>query len=844
MNALPRLLHALINAHRRAPGQALLMLLALSLSVAVVVAIDLSIDSARSAFTDARRALSGSATHQIVSDGAPVPGALLAELRRRGVRTSAPVIDIEAVHGASNTRLRLFGIDPLSEAQLRPWLASGTSVPVDAAERGYPTLIGDADGALLPGKLARRLQLDVGDRLRLAVDGRPFEIVVRGLLPDGVLPSSTDGWVVLDIAAAQRALDSDGYSRIDLVLDSATAMQLAGTLPLGLRLLATAEQDRDLALMSRAFEINLKALSLLALLVGLFVVFQTLSFLTLRRGPVIGLWRAIGVDRRTLSALLLGEAALVGLIAGLLGIALGILLGRVLLVGIGVTYADLYGRGAAGGLSIAPMLLVKALLLSIGGSLLAVLLPLYEVLTQTAMQALGRTRRNPSDGDPAAQRIRALALPSLLLFGLGALALKLGPDNLVTAFSALFVCLLACLGVVPWLAWMLLRGLERNFRDGPVLPLWLLAGTRRGLGRTGIALAALCLAIATVIGMSSMIHSFRSAVSEWIERSLQADVYISSSGRSALAPELIEAARALPGVETIGQTRRSQRLLDSGPISVIGLDLPLAGRDSFDFIAVDEASIWDALAAGDAVISEPLATRLKLAPGNTLSLPAAAGPTPVRIAAVYRDYASSQGAVTLDLAHYQRLFGDSRVGAIGIYAAPENVPAIVAALQAQVESQPGVQMVSAAEIRERTLAIFARTFAVTDLLRLLAGLIAVVAVIGALSALAIERRREFALLRSLGLASGKLLRLQWLQASLLGLIAGLLALPLGIGLAVLLIEVINRRSFGWSMQLQLPLDQLLAAIAIAVVSAMLAGTWPARQQRNSSLAQQLREAPL
>ncbi len=127
-------------------------------------------------------------------------------------------------------------------------------------------------------------------------------------------------------------------------------------------------------------------------------------------------------------------------------------------------------------------------------------------------------------------------------------------------------------------------------------------------------------------------------------------------------------------------------------------------------------------------------------------------------------------------------------------------------------------------------------------MRLLAGLIAVVAVIGALSALAIERRREFALLRSLGLASGRLLRLQWLQASLLGLMAGLLALPLGIGLAVLLIEVINRRSFGWSMQLQLPWDQLLAAIAIAVVSAMLAGTWPARQQRKGSLAQQ--EAPL
>ena len=842
MSALTRLMQALVNAHRRAPGQALLMLLALSLSVTVVVAIDLAIDSARSAFTDARRALSGSATHQIVSDGTPLPGSLLAELRRQGVRKSAPVIDIEAMHIAGKLRLRLFGIDPLSEAQLRPWLSSGSMG--EAGGSDYATLIGDADGALLPRGLAQKLQLSVGDRLRLSIDGRPLEYVVRALLADDALPAASANWIVLDIAAAQRALNADGYSRIDLVLDSATAARLAGTLPLGLRLLATAEQDRDLALMSRAFEINLKALSLLALLVGLFVVFQTLSFLTLRRGAVIGLWRAIGVDRRTLATLLLGEAALVGLLAGLLGIGLGILLGRVLLVGIGVTYADLYGRGAAGTLSVAPLLLVKALLLSIGGSLLAVLLPLYEVLTQTAMQALGRTRSSLAADDSGVRRIRGLAQPSLLLFGIGALALKFGPDHLITAFSALFVCLLACLGLVPWLAWLLLRGLEWRLRDGTVLPLWLLAGTRRGLGRTGIALAALCLAIATVIGMSSMIHSFRSAVSAWIEQSLQADIYLSSSGRNALAPELINAARALPSVNAISQTRRSQRMLDSGPISVIGLDLPPAGRGSLDWLAGDEARVWAALDAGEAVISEPLATRLKLAPGDSLILPAAGGPTRVRIAAVYRDYASSQGTLTLALAHYQRLFADPHIGAIGIYAQPEQVASIIAALQVRVADLPGVQWVSAADIRERTLAIFARTFAVTDLLRLLAGLIAVVAVIGALSALAIERRREFALLRCLGLASGRLLRLQCLQASLLGLIAGLLALPLGIGLAVLLIEVINRRSFGWSMQLQLPWDQLLTAIAIAVLSATLAGTWPARQQRNGSLAVQMREAPL
>ena len=843
MSALRRLLLALYQGHRRAPGQALLMLLGLSLSVAVVVAIDVSINSAQSAFADARRALSGAATHQIISDADPVPQSLLAELRKQGLRRSAPVIDLEAIHAADGRRLRLFGIDPMSELQMRPWL-SGDAGNTDIESPGFRQLIGDVDGALIAAGMARQLGLAAGSTLNVRVDGHDLAFVVRGLMADEALPEAARDWIILDLAAAQRALGSNGYSRIDLQIDQVTAESIARTLPAGLRLLATTEQDTQLASMSRAFEINLKALSLLAMLVGLFVVFQTLSFLTLRRGAMIGLWRALGVGRRLLAALLLAEAALTGLIAALIGMALGILLGRLLLLGIDGTYAELYGRGASGGLSISPWLLAKAAGLSMLGALFAVALPLLDVLRLSTLSALGRARSSALEDNPQTRRVRGLALPALLLFALGVALLKLGPENLSNAFVALFICLIAALGLVPWLAYGVLLGLERVLGQARVLPQWLLAGSRRGLGRTGIALAALSLAIATVIGMSSMIHSFRSAVSQWIDRSLQADVYVSARGRGALPPDLIETAAALPGVRQLSQTRRSQRMLDSGPIDVVGLSLPIEARDGFDWIAADPDMVWQQFAAGEALISEPLATRLKLQLGDSLDLPGAEGLAPVRVAAIYRDYASSQGVLTLALDHYQSRFADMAVGAIGLYADADSVAALTRNLEALSADQPGVQVVSAESIRERTLAVFARTFAVTDLLRLLAGLIAVVAVVGALSALAIERQREFALLRSLGLSGSSLLRLQWLQASLLGLMAGLLALPIGIGLAVLLIDVINRRSFGWSMQLQLPWDQLLTAIGVAVVSAMLAGTLPARTQRRKTLAQQLRESPL
>jgi putative ABC transport system permease protein len=829
-----RLLRLLINAHRRAPGQLLLMLLGLSLSVAVVVAIDLAVDSARGAFLESRRTLSGAATHRISADGGQVPRALLAELRRQGLHRSAPVIERELLHADSGARLRLLGIDPISEASLRPWFAGSPSSSNTGIDPG--ALIGREDVALLLQPLADRLDLSAGDPIRLSVDGRPVELRLLAPLPASQLPAQGD-WVMVDLAAAQRVLGIDGYSHIDLRLDEAQALSVSSTLPLGLRLSATAEQDQQLAAMSGAFEINLKALSLLALLVGVFVVFQTLSFLALQRQRLIGLLRALGASHRELGALLLGEAALVGVLAAVLGIGLGIGLGQTLLGGLARSYGELFYRVDAAALSLDPLLLGKAATLAVAGALVAVLLPLRDALGVPVLQAMGRVsgaREGTED------RLRALLLPSIALFSFGLALIALGPDGLMWGFAGLFACLIAGLGLIPWAARHALSMLERLMVSAPVRWRWVIAGTRRTLGRTGIALAALSLAIATVIGMSSMIHSFREALSAWIDRSLQAQVYLSAGGRSGLPAGLVEAASKLPGVDALGLSRRSQRLAESGPLEVVGMQLPAAGRRGFDLIAGDVSDLWPRFEAGAALVSEPLAQRLSLRVGDTLSLPTADGEHALRVAAIYRDYSSPQGVVTLALPQYRRLFNDTTVGALALYAPAAEAARLKSELEALIESRaaevPGLSVYTAAEIRSASLEIFARTFAITDVLRLLAGVIAVVAVLGALSALAIERARELALLRALGLTAAELGRLQRVQGGVLGLIAGLCALPLGLGLAVLLIEVINRRSFGWSMQLSLPWGQIATAIAVSTLAALLAAAWPARRGRNVSAA--------
>jgi putative ABC transport system permease protein len=833
-----RLAIAVWNAHRRAPAQALLMLLGLALSVAVVVAIDLAVDSARGAFLDSRRALSGSATHQIIADGTEVPASWLASLRAQGLWRSAPLLEREVLLAGSGQRLRLLGIDPLSEAALRPWLAGRVGASRERASGVDPgDLVGRADGALMPQPLATRLGLVAGDPIRLRIDGRALEFTLLATLPADALPAGSGHWLLVDIAGAQRASGSSGFSRIDFIADPAIAQQVAARLPLGLRVVATAEQDSELAAMSGAFEINLKALSLLALLVGVFVVFQTLSFLALQRRRVSGLLRAVGVQRGELARLMLGEAALVGLLAGALGIALGIGLGSVLLQGLARSYSELFYRVEVSALALSAPTLLKAAALALGGAVVAVLLPLRDALGVPVLDALGRTTSALREPDA---RLRALFWPALALFAGGLALIRFAPDGLFWGFAGLFACLIAGLGLIPWAARHLLRFLERGLRDAPVLAQWLVAGSRRTLGRTGIALAALSLAIATVIGMSSMIHSFRMALNAWIERSLQAEVYLSASGRSALPPSLVQRAAALDGVLDMGLTRRSQRLAPSGPLEVVGMQLPERGRAGFEILAGDPASLWSAWAAGAALASEPLATRLRLRVGDVLRMPTAQGLRDIPIAAIYRDYSSPQGVLALALPHYQRAFGDEAIGALGLYAAPADAPALAATLREWAKGDPSLQVVTAAEIRAISLEVFARTFAITDVLRLLAGLIAVVAVLGALSALAIERQREFALLRAIGLTPAQLQRLQLLQGGALGLLAGVCALPLGLGLAVLLIEVINRRSFGWSMRLDLPWEQILTALVVAVLAAVLAAWWPARRAAGMVLVRALR----
>lgn len=816
-----RVLRALLGIHPRQPLQALLMLAGLGLAIGVVVAIDIATGSAREAFLDARRGLSGDSSHRLQALDGRLDETLYADLRRAGL-AAAPLLEgeINSAHG----RLPLLGVDPLSEWQLRPGLLR---------DAGGGDLL-QPDAVALSRPLARRLGLAEGDRLRLS---GTLTLQVAAVLGAERAAES----VLADIGLAQRLLRAEGQlSRIDLRIGPEQVPALLPMLPADTWLEASAEADDRILGMSRAFEINLKALSLLALLVGVFLVFQSLGFLGLRRRPLIARLRALGVSRPMLARWLLAEAALIGLGAALLGLLLGLLLALPLQQGLARSYGALfYEVGAVAARLDAPTAL-KALLLGLAGALLAAWRPLREALSVEPLEGLRETSLERSS-NRAHQARRG---PALLLGCASLGLLALGPDQLLLAFAALFGLLIALLGLLPPLAAALVGGL-RGLLAGraPVRTELLLASVQRGLSRTGTALAALTLAVATLVGMSAMIDSFRGSVQRWIERSLTAEVYLSPAPGERLPAELIDQLRGLPGVEAVSTSLRRQLSVDSGPLWLVAHDLPPRGFAGFDILRGDDGALHARFRRGEILIGEPLASRLQLEPGDSLLLPTARGPQALRIAAIYRDYASPQGTVAIDRGHYVELFQDPSISSAALFASAGRLADLDAALPVLLAQHPQLRLSRASEIRERSLEVFARTFAVTDILRALAGLIAAVAVFGALSALQLDRQRELALLRCLGYPPAALFRLQLGQGLLLGALAALFALPLGALLAALLTEVIQQRAFGWSMQLRFGPGPLFGSAALALICATLAALWPAARLARAPLPQLLRGAP-
>lgn len=828
----------------RHPWQLLLAILGVGLGVSVVVAVDLANESAGRAFTLSMDALSGQATHRIVAGPGGIDERLFVRLRLVAADLpAAPVV--EAFGTVAGETLHVLGVDPLSEAGFREHLGT-------VGEGAAGLLMGAPDAVLMAKATAGRLGLQVDEPFTLAIAGREHRLRLAGLIRPGAQAAALEGLLLTDIAIAQELAGRLGrLSWIDLRLPerAAAVERLSALLPPAAELEPVGKRTRAARQMTRAFRTNLQAMGLLALVIGMFLIYNTMTFVVLQRRRLLGTLRILGVTRGEVFRVVLGEAVVIGLIGTMLGLVAGIGIGQGLVRLVTRTINDHYFVLTVSSFLVTAAPLLKGAALGLGATLVATLVPAFEAAYTPPLAALQRSQLE--------QKAHRLA-PRLAVGGLGMVAtalltLVLSGRAIGSGFVALFLLIIGLALVSPWLVFRFSR------LAAPPLGRWFglqvrlaIGGVADSLSRTGIAIAALMLAVATLVGVGVMIASFRASVDVWLQSTLRADIYVglpsirSSTTRGSLDPVLIEHLRELPGIAGLSTGRGTRVAGEHGHTEVFALGLSPGLKPYYPLQAGDPDEVWDRFGAGEAVlVSEPLAWHRGLAVGDQVSLRTDDGPQHFAVAGIYHDYGTGEGEVLMPRVLYDRHFADRGVSALGIYIQPAADPdAVLAAVRAQVAATATDQQVlvrPGGEIRAQSLEIFDRTFTITRVLRLLAVLVAFIGILSAFMALQLERARELAILRATGMTPGQVGGLVTLQTLFMGLVAGLLALPTGLVLAQVLIQVINRRSFGWSMQTLVEPGILIQAVLLSVAAALLAAVYPGWRMAHTSPAAALRE---
>jgi putative ABC transport system permease protein len=831
--------------------QSLLFVLGVALGVAVVIAIDIANNSASRAFSLSTESVTGRATHQIFGGPTGLPTEVYRQVRvDLGIRLSAPVIS-EFVRGIGlgDQPLRLLGVDPFAEPPFRAYLST---VNVDGESQiafdALSTFIAQPNAVLVSRTLADRFGAGTGDTITLQAGARRVDVTLVGVLQpdDRVSEQALDDLILTDIATAQEILDTPGrLTRVDLILDAGESAQqleaIRALLPAGARAASTTEENTTLDQMTAAFELNLQALSLLALVVGVFLIYNTVTFSVVQRRPMIGILRSLGATQRQIFLLILSEALVLGLIGTVLGLGLGIIFGRAAVGLVSQTISDLYFTVNVQGLAVDVFTLFKGAAIGLLASIGAAVVPSFDA-TRTPPAGVMRRSAQESAVRRLVPLITALAV-ALNLIGL--LLLQIPTQSLIISFGALFCIVVGSAFFTP----IVLIGFMRlaapvTGRIFGVLGRMAPRAVVRSLSRTSVAVAALTIAVSVIVGVSVMIASFRNTVDDWLQTTLGADLYIS--------PPLVTVTRATVDVDPAFRDRIAAvdgiaQVSASRSVNVLAPDYPdllPVNLQAVDFdIATDRAFVWNNAPGGDyrtalaigidgwpvVMVSEPFAFRRGITPeNNTITLTTDQGPVEFLIVAVFYDYTTDQGTVYIYDNVYRAYWNDPYISSVGAFLAPDADAAVVVnTLRSDVLAGYDMRVQINRDLRSSVFEVFDNAFAITIALRLLATIVAFIGILSALLALQLENTRQYGTMRAVGMTPGQLWNFTLLQTGLMGTAAGLLALPIGMALALVLLFVINVRSFGWTMQLYPVPGEFAQAFAVAVVAALLAGVYPA-----------------
>ncbi len=819
---------------------AIMNVLSIALGVAVFLAVQIANRSAVSAFEAGIDLVAGRAQLEARGD---IPDHLWPHLRKvPGVTAATPLVEgTVTLPDFPGEYLHVIGLDPFTNGPFATFKIKDWGLAADGQD-----WFGNPRSIVVPTRFAEERHLNKGDPLRVTLNERTVDLKITAILDSPQLDAHL---AAMDIGWAQELFGKSGqltavlFRLADPKNPEAVQAAIRRLLPADVAVQPPDQRNVQVAKMLGGFQLNLTALSMVSLLVGLFLVYNTITASAVRRQHEIGILRSIGMSRRRIQWLFLSEAAFYGVVGSALGCVLGLALANYLVEIVARTVTNLYILTRVEHLFIPFFELPFVFALGIAAALAGAWFPARAAGNLPPLEAL-----SPGFG-PTRPRWRDLLWILLSLVCAGA-ALLCGMIALsgfrIAGFASAFFVLAGSCFLAPSVTRWIGIGVARL---GALPRVVRLAGNNfsRSVNRHAIAVAAVSAAVAMLVSVSIMIYSFRITVTRWVDRRLVADIFLSPASNEIvgfenyLAPGLIRFLRTVPGVASLDFFRDIEVRCNGEPTSlgvVVGSE-----HNVPEFVGGNNRQKYQNFFDRDTVIiSEPLATRRHLRSGEKLTITTAEGDRSFLVQGIFYDYTRDAGLVLMQAANFQRYWHDDRYNSLAIYLQPgSSVDQTIAYIREHYPGSEYYSIRSNRDLRALIAKIFDQTFAITYILRVVAMIVAISGITLNLIVLIKERERQTGMLRSIGLSQARLGLLVLSESGLAGVGAILLGLVGGIGLAYVLTEVINKAFFGWTLPLAWPLRELLTIPLLLWPIALLAGLFPAWQAAQKPVIELIRE---
>lgn len=818
------------------PLQTLLSILGIAIGIAVSTGIDTVNKSTLNGFKYSMNAVTGSSVSHIVSNSSNIDSGFYFNLRNHGFRNIIPVVELPVK--VKNNTFILYGTDPFASKNFEERFSDINF----SAESDISSLLSVKNSVIISRKTSELLKVKNGEFFLLDTFPEKTEVKVTGIIKSNNRASSYDHIIITDISTAQEiSRHSDRISRID-IFDRKDEENIRNHLENGLALIKSKSRSETTEQMVESFQINLSALSLLALVVGSYLIYNTISFSVVRRKRTIGIYKALGVSSVEIFSLITAESLMLGLIGTAAGIMMGFFLAKGLVFFVSQTLNDLYFAITVNSVETDIYSIIKGLFLGIGASVLAGVKPSLDALKLPCAFSIKRSFQE----EIVRKKIFFYTAAGLFFLIAAAVSASIETKNIIAGYFT-FVPLIAGFTFLSPLAVIYLI----KFFSFPKTPLIYKMGLKsitESLSRTVTPITALALAVAATIGIGITVESFRNTVSDWLDQRLKADVFISAPGLislkndTPLEPYLLEKAKKIKGVRKISFYREKEIFLNNKKINVTGFGLDKEDLSRFKFIKKAKENIVDDFLEGKGIfITEPFALRHSLEVGDHINFPFKNKDKAYKILGIYTDYSSDQGRVSFVFDEFSKLLNINNFSGISLYLDKNYDFEKIKQKITDISRGEELIISSNSVLKKNSMDIFDKTFAIADILQVLSIIVAFTGIVSALMSIMLEKEKETGILRAIGFHTHEIRQKVYIQTFFMGILSAALALPLGHIFSWLLINVINKRAFGWSIDFSISPDTILISCLVSVAGAVAAGIYPGFKMSKTLPSAALRE---